>query len=341
MSRRDRVVYTDPGGRGWASIEVMARLLASVLDAEFIRLETRPRADRLRRATGRLPRRRATGTCYVVAPQPAHLGSVLGPAHFLRGYERVVGWVIDSWLTERVPRMAGQGHFDHLHVTDAELTDFWRDATGVPTTWLPIGTDALGQPEPLDVRRTDLLRVGRQPTSWDDHATIHALASARGLSFASGPPIVADPFINQGTLVSAMRESKFTLSFTNLVSPAEYTHPTHDYVTARWTDALAAGARVAGARPTCVAGQRLLWDEACLELSPTDPASALDELAEAVAAWRPEHARQLRRRALATLDWRLRFRDLVAPHGHVPARLDDELEALATKADAAGDGLER
>jgi hypothetical protein len=339
VSRRDRVVYTDPGGRGWASVEVMARLLASILDADFVRLETRPRSDRARRATGILPRRRATGTCYVIAPQPAHLGSVLGPAHFLKGYERVVGWVVDSWLTDRVPRMAGQGHFDHLYVTDAELVDLWREATGVPTTWLPFGTDALGQPDPHDVRPTDLLRVGRQPAFWDDHATIEALASHRGLTFASGPPIVADPITNQRALTGAMRESKYTLSFTNLVSPAEYTHPTHDYVTARWTDALAAGATVAGARPTSIAGQQVLWDEACFELSPTDPARALDELASAVAAWSPEHARRVRHRALTSLDWRLRFRELVASDGHVPARLDDELEALATKAAHVGEGL--
>ena len=314
-------------------MEVMARLLATMIDADFVRLTTHQRADRVRRASGYLPRRRSRGTCYVIAPQPAHLGSVLTPSHFLRGYERVVGWVVDSWLDERIPRMARQGHFDQLFITDAELVERWRDRTATPTSWLPFGTDALGQPEPSSHRPLDLLRVGRQPPAWSNNSRIEGLARERGVAFAPGPPLSDDPFVNQAALMRAMRRAKFTLSFTNLVSPAEYTHPSHDYVTGRWTDALASGARVAGRAPQCLAGQLLLWQEGLIDVSFADPATALDQIAEAADAWQPRHAQAIRRRALLTLDWRLRFQDLVAGAGSPTPRLDDELESLERRAD--------
>src|SRR5690349_18635571 len=106
VPRRNRVIYTDPGGRGWATVETLARLLATSLDAELVQLETRPSLDRARRALAPLVRRSSSGTCVVVAPQPAHLGSLVTPRALTSGYERVVGWVVDSWLDDRIPRMA-------------------------------------------------------------------------------------------------------------------------------------------------------------------------------------------------------------------------------------------
>ena len=85
-----------------------------------------------------------------------------------------------------------------------------------------------------------------------------------------------------------MRSAKLTLSFTNLVSPAVYTHPTRDYVTGRWTDALASGALVAGIPPQCEAGSRMLWDEGLVRLPTTDLGDGLDAIATAVSTWRPE-----------------------------------------------------
>ena len=148
MPRRTRVLYTDPGGRGWATVALLAELLAHCLDAELVTTMTRPRLDRLRRAAGQLPRRRGSGTCIVVAPQPAHLGSLIDATYLLHGYDRVVGWVIDSFLDDRIPRMAqGRHHFDQLFITDVELQETWADRTGATTRWLGFGSDVLGQPE--------------------------------------------------------------------------------------------------------------------------------------------------------------------------------------------------
>ena len=335
MSRRTRVVYTDPGGRGWATVELMARLLADCLDAELVMLSTRPRVDRVRRATGTLPRRRSSGTCIVIAPQPAHLGSLLTPGYLLRGYDRVVGWVIDSFLDDRIPRMASQ-HFDQLFITDAELVETWRGITNTPTHWLPFGSDVLSQPPAPLERGIDLLRVGRQPVDWQQDDLTAKLSADLGLAFSPGPPILQDSTANQASLMHAMRSAKFTLSFSNLVSPANYTHPTMDYVTGRWTDALASGAAVAGIPPSCIAGRELLWDEGLLRVPAKDRMRGLQIVAEAVADWDPSHAHAIHLRALKTLDWRVRFNELVHVAEIYRGRLDDELERRDRRLDQLG-----
>lgn len=335
MPRRTRVVYTDPGGRGWATVALLAELLAHCLDAELVTTSTRPRLDRVRRAAGQAPRRHGSGTCVVIAPQPAHLGSLLDAAYLFRGYDRVVGWVIDSFLDDRIPRMAQhRGHYDQLFVADLELVETWASRTGAATQWLPFGSNVLDQPPLPDDRPVDLLRVGRQPEQWDDNDVTRRAAAELGLAFSAGPPLEPDPRLNQAALMAAMRGAKLTLSFTNLVSPAVYTHPSRDYVTGRWTDALASGAGVAGVPPRCEAGQRLLWDEALVRLPDTELDSGLEVIAAAVSAWRPEHATQIHLEALRTLDWRLRFKTLVDSIDLVAPRLDDELARLEARVDA-------
>ncbi|SFA83224.1 hypothetical protein SAMN05192575_101675 [Nocardioides alpinus] len=334
MSHRTRVIYTDPGGRGWATVELLAQLLAEMVDAELVTVPTRPRLDRARRATGSLPRRRSSGTCIVIAPQPAHLGSLLRADYLLRGYDRVVGWVIDSFLDDRIPRMAQhRGHYDQLFITDAELVGTWAERTGAETGWLPFGSNVLDQPDLPRERPLDLLRVGRQPPEWEDNKVTAAAASRLGLTFSGGPPLDPDPRLNQAALTTAMRSTKLTLSFTNLVSPAVYTHPTRDYVTGRWTDALGSGAAVAGIAPRCEAGQRLLFDEGLVLLPDTTLDAGLTAVAEAVAAWTPARADAIHLRALRTLDWRLRFAELAASVGLSSARLDDELARWEARID--------
>lgn len=326
MTRRTRVVYTDPGGRGWATVELLARLTAHLLDAELVTLATRPRIDRVRRATGSLPRRRSRSTCIVIAPQPAHLGSLLGADYLLRGYDRVVGWVIDSFLDDRIPRMAQhRGHYDQLFITDVELVDTWAERTGADTRWLPFGSNVLDQPVLPRERPVDLLRVGRQPEAWDDNEVTARAAARHGLSFSAGPPLDPDPQRNQAALLGAMRGAKLTLSFTNLVSPAVYTHPTRDYVTGRWTDALGSGAAVAGIAPRCEAGRRMLPEEGLVRLPDTALETGLAVIADAVAAWTPERADAIHLAALSTLDWRLRLVELAEAAGLSAPRLDDEM----------------
>jgi hypothetical protein len=328
VARLNRVVYTDPGGRGWAPVELLAELVARCLDADLIKLQTRPRIDRARRSLGLLPRRASSrGICVVIAPQPAHLGSIITPRYLLSGFDQVAGWVIDSFLDDRIPRLArDRGHFDRLFITDFELTSTWESQTGTPTECLPWGSNVLDQPDVTDHRPVDLLRVGRQPPSWDDDDATARLCARMGITFSRPPPLTADAIHSQHELTAAMRASKFTLAFSNLLSPASYTHRSRDYVTARWTESLASGAAVAGQPPRSESGRRLLWDEGTLRVSATDQADGLERVRAAAKEWHPELSKSIRDRALTTLDWRIRIRDLArSMNTSIPA-LDAELE---------------
>ena len=113
----------------------------------------------------------------------------------------------------------------------------------------------------------DLQRLGRQPATWEDDEKTADDARKLGLRFEGRPSFSGNLIEGQHTLDRAMGRAKFVLAFSNLHSPAEYTHPTREYLTGRWTQALAGGATVAGIAPRCRATRELLWDGALLSLA--------------------------------------------------------------------------
>ena len=175
----------------------------------------------------------------------------------------------------------------------------------------------------------DLQRVGRQPASWDDDTSVGALAAERGVVFRGRPAFGGSMAANQASVFGALAAAKYVLAFSNRHSPADYTHPTREYLTGRWLDALAAGACVAGLPPETVASRQLLWGEGLLSVPADDASSGLDIVADAVRAWTPDMALHNRALARRRLDWRWRFSVLADEIGWRPARLDDDLAALA------------
>lgn len=331
MTRTRVVLSTFPPATGWDTVELLGVLLARCLGAELVRVPHGRSGSTARRFASLLPRRpRGLDVTIVVAPQPVHLYAALDARHLLTGSSLVAGWVIDSFLTDRIPRAARRGgHFDHFFITDAELTDTWASLTGVTTSWLPFGSDVLDRGSSSPDREVDLQRVGRQPWGWDDDDHTTQVLEAAGLAYRGRPPFGPDAAGNQSGLLAAMAGARFTLSFTNRLSPAAYTHPTHEYLTGRWTDALASGAVVAGVPPSCRSTTELLWPEATLALPHTGPGDALDTLRESVARWSPELARLNHLRALQRLDWRWRFADLVDTLAlSRPPQLQSELDRL-------------
>lgn len=338
------VVFCHPGGGGWATVELMARLAARILGGQYVDVHLRAEPSRLRKLVAVLPRRRASGALLIVAAQPGHLQALLSIGLWRTGPFPVVAWVIDSFWTERIPWLARhRGLIDHLFVTDGELVDVWAQRTGAPCDWLPFGSDVVGQGAPRLRRDLDLLRVGRQPVAWNDSRSVAARAAQLGLRFQDGAPVHRDPGQNQAELLAAMADAKFTLSFNNVVAPAQYTHPTQQYLTGRWTDALAAGAVVAGAVPRCAASRELLWPEATIEVPPDDVAGGLAHVSDAVSRWTSAQAEWNHARALERLDWRLRFARLVEvglPSGSLPLELA-RLEQVTAAARARAEGHAR
>ena len=306
------LLHVRPAGQGWGPVEALVQLSARVLDARLITVDERARPTVLQRGASAVPRLPSVSTrrLLVIAPNPAHLAQAARLQHWLPGYSATAAWVIDSFWTERIARFARTGrHFDHLFITDPGLRDEWASSTDAAVSVLPWGADTLAFPLQDGDRSTDLLRVGRQPPAWDDDAATARLAAAHGLRFEGRPPLdPQDPAGSYAQVRSALLRTRHMLAFSNLVSPATYTHPTRDYLTGRWTDALAAGAVVVGAAPS--SAPQLLWDGATVEISPADPAAALDQLAQLSEPRTPETARAQQLLARQHLDWRHRLREL-------------------------------
>lgn len=301
------IYYAYPPGRGWDPITRMARQAAELLDARLIEVPVGKPYAKARAASALVPRRRRGSKALVIAAQPSHLVEILRPEHWLRGHDLVMGWVIDSFLTEWIPRVAGSAHFDRLFITDGDLLDEWNTRTGVSTEWLPWGADALGLGPLRQDRPIDLLRVGHQPQAWSDDAENLRAAEGMGVAYEGRPPMGNSVFENQHLLEDKLGRAKFSLAFSNLHSPASYTHATREYLTGRWTTSLAAGASVAGIPPQCRATRELLWDGALLELDSTDRMAGLQAISEALTHWTPDVASLNRLESLRRLDWRWRY----------------------------------
>ena len=265
---------------------------------------------------------------------PQELGRAL--AHPLWRERRAfrAAWIIDSFWTETFPRPAKHllSRFDLVACTRAgDLPDFEALAPG-RAICLGWGADVLEMGSAAAERPLDILRIGRQPPEWDDDARTKAACAARGLVFHGRPPFPASPATQQTELMRDWyARAKFIIAHSNLAAPAPYTHPSRAYITARWTDALACGASVAGRQPE---GDMALidWPGATLETGVIDLEKNLDQIAEAVAAWTPARARENHRQALARLDWRWRIADLAARLGLASPVLSDEMARLRAAA---------
>jgi len=325
-----RVVYGEPPGGGWHPITHMVRLLVELLDAELVTVPLNRPANAVRRISGAGPRRRGRDTCLVVAGAPGHLDNLLHADYWRRGYKHVAGWVIDSFWVDRIPySVRHRAHFDQLFVADKEVVGQWEDATGVPVTWLPWGSDVLRLGSENADRPVDLQRLGRQPAGWEDDEQTRRACEALGLRFEGRPAMHDDATAGQSALMRSLSRAKFVLAFSNAVSPSPFTHPTREYLTGRWTDSLASGATLAGIAPRCAATDELLWPDGRLELGTTDPREGIEQIAAAVRDWDPQVAVDNHRRALEHLDWRWRFRALAQALDLPSERLDAELESLA------------
>lgn len=324
-----QLLYVRPPGPGWAPLDALASLSAHLLDADLEIVQLSPLGKLVREGLGRLPRRRGGESCLIIAPSPQHLRALAGAGVPWRGHSVVAAWVIDSFWPERAPAIArGRGWIDHYFITDAEFVPAWKALTKSDVTWLPWGADVLGSGCGSPDRPVDLQRMGRQPESWDDDRALTERFALAGLTYHGRPSFHPNPIDNQTEVMRRYRAAKFTVSFTNRLSPASYTHPTHEYLTARWTDALACGSSVVGVPPRCRATEELLWPEALVVLDDTDPGHALPRVKSAVEAWTPDLAALNHRMALSRLDWRWRLAELSAAFGQSFPRLDADLATL-------------
>jgi len=324
-----QIVYTDPGGEGYHCVYYMARLAAKLFECELVVLHSRrpSLADKI--GSVFTPRKTTGMACLLICPSPTDLNSVLLIESLRKDYGRVVAWVFDSFWTSNIPTwMRVSRIFDHVFVTEREDIETWRRKVRAPVDWLPWGSDVLNLGSRSSTRRFDLLRFGRQPAEWDDDVQSARCSQSRGMTFHGRPPSFSDASDNERALMRLLGETKFTVAFSNRVSRSIQTHPGREYITGRWTDALAAGAIVAGIPPHSESVQSLLWPEALLDLGTVNQVEGLEILGLAISRWTPARAHFNYAKSLELLDWRWRFKTVAEALDIRTDSLDQEVERL-------------
>ncbi len=330
MNRLDVCFSFESGAAGWAPIAHLAKLASTLLGGELVPLEAKNlgRADKLMSLR---PRRRISAEAGLLAilRDPTEVYQLRASPIFRQGYDAVAVWIIDSFWHESLPVLNAFSGIDLVGYTRPNDEGHYRTAAGSRAIWLPWGTDALGLGTGGSDRPVDVLRVGRQPSDWDDDVESERECSAAGLSFQGRPSFEGDQFANQRVMARAYGQAKFVLAHCNISAPGEFTHPSETYITARWTDALAGGGTVAGHQPI---GDRtfgeLLWPGATLHFDRIDLRHNVEALKAACLDWTPAKARHNHLRSLAVLDWRWRLKEIADRFGMSIDLLDREIALL-------------
>ena len=332
------IVYIDCGP-GWEPITQMVNLAAELFEAELLVLNPKvPITMWSKLELLLLRRQKAVGseTCLLVYPDANGFLALPQITNWRKRFKFLATWVIDSFWIERIPRLAKFSRpFDHIFITLEEDACAWSEAMKTPTTCLAWGSDVLRLGGTGANRVWDLARIGRQPPEWDDDENTKKRCADKQLSFHGRIKGYDTAAKNQSALMNLYQQTKFLLAFSNSVNHTLYTHPTRQYITARWTDALACGAIVAGIAPNEPSIKRLLWDGATLDLKSIKIDEGLQIIAEATKSWKPEQAIKNYQLAIERLDWRWRFAEIAIVMGESPKRLGDEIKMLGQKITAA------
>lgn len=304
---------------GWSPIYYMVQLMAELFRADLLIFKSQSIPKNLgKRLEAHFLRRKKDQEgepCLIICNGPNDLRLLSGIKNWRTRFGIVAAWVIDSFWINRIPKLNPVlnkfdyllDNFDYFLITTKEDVSEWRQLTKKPIHWLPWGTDALRLGSSASRRDWNLIRVGRQPAEWDNDSMTKKLCLEKKLRFHGRPSYHSCPITNQKMLMNIFGQTQFTLAFSNTANPTKYTHPSREYLTARWVDSLACGAIVAGIPPQEPSIKSLLWDGATLNLQSVIIEEGLEVIAEAVRNWTPQKAETNYKQALKLLDWRWRF----------------------------------
>jgi hypothetical protein len=315
----------------------MIRLAAELFGAHI--LEVHPRRPSSFEKLLSVVNRRRTGNasslepCLFVCAGPPDLEKMICIQGWRKRFGAVGAWIIDSFWVDNIPKVIRVASpFDMFFVTSLEDIESWKRLTGIPTTWLPWGTDALRLGSASPVRNWDITRVGRQPMEWEVDDDAVTAAMALGIKYRPRPDSYdLNTVQNQKLMMNVYADSKYVLAFSNVANPEPYTHPTRQYLTGRWVDGLAGGAILAGISPQGESVQPLLWKGATLDFGTVRRAEGLNVLAEALRNWDQSYALRNYEMALLKLDWRWRFKVLADAFNLKPIALLNEIRLLQSK----------
>ncbi|GGH62927.1 glycosyltransferase family 1 protein [Rothia aerolata] len=323
-----------PQEAGWAPVNSMTTLLANYLGVEPVLVDVHRSLSRSTKLLSALPRTSVgQRIALVIAYDPGQLNAIAQLRLAFKPYSAIYGWVIDSFWSERIPRLVrGRSPYTKIFLTDSGDLKDW-EAAGVKNLGvLPWGTDVWSsfhqRIQASLTKTTDLLRVGRQPDVWNDDDLTASTARKFGLTFEGRPQFGSTPHDSARFLADALSRTKFTLAFSVRSSPTSYTHPQKDYITARWLDALAWGSTVVGQKPSSAATRELLWEGATIEISPNNREIGMQTIADVAKEYAPEQAREHVLMALQRLDWRHRFGVLLRQMNIISPSLNEDLRDI-------------
>jgi hypothetical protein len=321
--------FLQDAGNGWSPVTHMVALAVKLFDGLFEGVLTlrRPFISRARLHALRLPRGGPKVGVFI-ARNPKEIVALGCLPAIREAHKSRILWIIDSFQIDWLPHRRVLDQFDIVIFTQAYDAGFYEELVGDRALWLGWGSDVLDLGSYEADRGIDILRVGRQPDEWDDDGITQAACLARGLSFQGRPPRAASQEASQIDLMrNFFARAKFCIAHSNVAAPASYTHPTKEYITARWTDALASGASVAGIPPWTDV-DLINWPGALLAFDRIDLESNLEELEAAVQRWTPQTALNNHLEALRRLDWRWRFLTLAERSGLTPNLLLEDVNRL-------------
>jgi hypothetical protein len=320
---------TPSASGGWQPVVALAELVARLWESTPTFLHPSRDYSVARKLLSVVPRARGKRPpLLIIAAHPGDLLSLADTQVLLGHFSQIGAWVIDSFWDERIPLFARLGRtIDRVWITDAELVDHYADVMKVPCGWAPWGSDALAvHGLPSAERDIDVLRLGRQPTAWEDDTKNQRFFADHRLTYEGRFPAAAGAN-NQQQVRDHLLRAKVVLASSNLASPAPYTHPTREYITARFTDAVACGTLIAGQPPRCRAAE-LLPKAGLVAIDVTSREAGLSRLKAAVDGWSAATADSIHAHALTHLDWRHRVRHLAEDLGVTTPTMTSELAML-------------
>jgi hypothetical protein len=333
---RSVVVFGKGTQAGWSPIALFSDLASRCFDAE-LQLDPVPgnHLKGLLMLAGRRRSQSAGELCLVVAASSHALGDILNVPGWFSRFRTVVGYVTDPYWTHDIPLVVKRNRiYDHIFLSCEEDVPEWQRQVGTRISCLPWGCDALDYGSFNSLRPWDIVRVGRQPQEWDDDEINSSVAQSLNLSYhprPTGSSSVSDWAANQAMVMKAYSSAKFLIAFSNIVHSSEHTHPSREYITGRWTDALACGSVVAGIPPRAPSIDTLLWPEATLDLKTTRLHEGMALLREAVSSWSPDQSKINHLRSLERLDWRWRLSTIARTVGVKSGWLESELHRLQSR----------
>lgn len=324
-----KIIYFD-NGIGWQPILHMVKLMSEYYNADLQVIkneEYKYENSSFKKLSWCLKRYKKGEDCLIIVPSACEIEILFThDKNWRNKFGKVAVYVIDSFWTDRIRWFSKYlTHIDHYFVTSPEDAEIWAKSTKVPVSSIPWGSDVLKLGWQKETKDIDLLRLGRQPPEWDDDAISNTICSKNNIKFHGRPPSVQDPLETHMLTMRFMKRSKFILSFSNVVDSSPYTHPSKEYITGRWTDALASGAVVVGTTPKCRNVRDLFWNTAILNIQSTSQVAIVDGVLEALHTWNKDLATTNKINALENLDWRWRFKEISNVFGLSINKLDSDL----------------